>query len=222
MFRYHLEVKHMPLIPKGLRRYTAGVAFLVLIGTSAVPAAAQHPVAPLPAPPAAVSPVAVAADALAKIRIDNFGQVNEHYYRGARPEGGDFRALATLGVKTVIDLAEEGDQSEEANAKAAGMHFVRIPMSTHKAPSVETIAQFLALVTDPVHQPVYVHCIGGRHRTGVMTAIYRMTVDGWNSARAWSEVKQYKYGAEFLHPEFKEFISGYVPTPAPAAEARQR
>ena len=212
----------MPLIRKGLRRYTAGVAFVVLIGTSALPAAAQQPVAPLPMSQTAAMPVAVAADALAAIRIDNFGQVNDHYFRGARPEGADFRALATLGVKTLIDLAEEGDRSEEANAKAAGMHFARIPMSTRKAPSADTIAQFLALVNDPANQPVYVHCIGGRHRTGVMTAIYRMNVDGWNSARAWSEVKQYKYGAEFLHPEFKEFISGYVPAPAPAPEARQR
>ena len=212
----------MPLMLKGLHRYMAGVAVVVLIGSSALPAAAQHPVPSLPSAQTAATPVTATADALAAIHIDNFGQVNDHYYRGARPEGNDFHALATLGVKTLIDLAEEGDRAEEANAKAAGMHFVRIPMSTRKAPSAETIAQFLALVNDPANQPVYVHCIGGRHRTGVMTAIYRMTVDGWNASRAWSEVKQYKYGAEFLHPEFKDFISTYVPAPVPAPEARQR
>ena len=212
----------MSLSSKGLRRYTAGVAFVVLIGSSAVPATAQQPVAPLAPPQAAATAVGPSAGALSAIRIDNFGRVNEHYYRGARPEGNDFRALASLGVKTLIDLAEEGDRAEEANAKAAGMQFVRIPMSTRKAPSEETIAQFLALVNDPANQPVYVHCIGGRHRTGVMTAIYRMSVDGWDSAKAWTEVKQYKYGAEFLHPEFKSFISTYVPAPAPATEARQR
>ena len=212
----------MPLITKGLHRFMAGVAFLVLISSSALPAAAQNPVPALTSAQTAATPVTTTADALAAIHIDNFGRINEHYYRGAQPRGADFRALATLGVKTVIDLAEEGDPAEDANAKAAGMHFVRIPMSTRKAPSEETIAQFLALVNDPANQPVYVHCIGGRHRTGVMTAIYRMTVDGWNSAKAWSEVKQYKYGAEFLHPEFKEFISTYVPAPAPATEARQR
>ena len=213
----------MPLIHTGLRRYTAGVAFAVFIGITAVPVAAQAPVVPLaPQHVMVATAVSATANALSAIHIDNFGQVNDRYYRGARPQGDDFRALATLGVKTLIDLAEEGDQSEEANAKTAGMHFVRIPMSTRKAPSAETVAQFLALVNDPANQPVYVHCIGGRHRTGVMTAIYRMNVDGWNSARAWTEVKQYKYGAEFLHPEFKEFISTYVPAPAATPEARQR
>ena len=39
---------------------------------------------------------------------------------------------------------------------------------------------FLKIVNDPKNQPVYVHCVGGRHRTGVMTAIYRMTVDKWS------------------------------------------
>jgi protein tyrosine/serine phosphatase len=90
-------------------------------------------------------------------------------------------------------------------------------MSTHEAPSADVIAKFLALVNDPANQPVYVHCIGGRHRTGVMTAIYRMTMDGWNSAKALAEMKQYKFGQDFLHPEFKQFVSTYVATPVAAA-----
>jgi protein tyrosine/serine phosphatase len=141
-----------------------------------------------------------ASAALANIRIDNFGQVNPNYYRGAQPEGGDFAALAAVGVKMVIDLAQEGDPGEEANAKRAGMRFVRIPMTTHQPPGTDTIARFLALVNDPSNQPVYVHCMGGRHRTGVMTAIYRMTGEGWTPSRAFAEMKQYKFGADFLHP----------------------
>ena len=34
------------------------------------------------------------------IAIDNFGCVNENYYRGAQPKGRDYADLATLGVKT--------------------------------------------------------------------------------------------------------------------------
>ena len=140
--------------------------------------------------------------------------MNERYYRGAQPRGDDFRALSTLGIKMMIDLAEEGDKAEAVNAKAAGMQFVRIPMSTHQTPSPAVIAQFLSLVNDPANQPVYVHCIGGRHRTGVMTAIYRMTTDAWPGVRAFQEMKQYKFGADFLHPEFKDFVLRFV---APAA-----
>lgn len=184
---------------RGIRTYTAGLALVALL--SSVPAQAR------PVSGAATS------SALSAIRIDNFGQIDEHYYRGAQPKGDDFHALAALGVKMMIDLAREGDPAEEANAKAAGINFVRIPMTTHEVPSPKVIAQFLQLVNDPANQPVYVHCIGGKHRTGVMTAIYRMTVDGWNAAKALAEMKQYKFGADFLHPEFKDFVNAYAAMP---------
>jgi protein tyrosine/serine phosphatase len=80
------------------------------------------------------------------------------------------------------------------------------------------IAQRAQIVNDPANQPVYVHCVGGRHRTGVMTAAYRMTQDGWTADRAFSEMKQYKFGADFLHPELKKFVYAYRDEPAaPAA-----
>jgi hypothetical protein len=42
-----------------------------------------------------------------------------------------------------------------------------------------------------------------------MTALYRMTREGWTADRAFKEMKQYRYGPDFLHPEFKRFIYGY-------------
>jgi hypothetical protein len=75
----------------------------------------------------------------------------------------------------------------------------------------------MKIVGDPANQPVYVHCVGGRHRTGVMTATYRMMHDGWDSARAFAEMKEYKFGADFLHSEFKQFVYDYPATLAHAA-----
>src|SRR6185503_11852875 len=121
----------------------------------------------------------VIAQRPSQIRIENFGKVNEQYYRGAQPAGRDFADLKSLGVKLVIDLAREGDRYEASNVEAAGMRFVRIPLSTGDAPSNAAIDDFLKLVNDPANQPVYVHCMGGRHRTGALTAVYRMAHDGW-------------------------------------------
>ena len=45
------------------------------------------------------------------------------------------------------------------------MTFRRIPMATRVVPTLEQIAQFMTIVTNPAHQPVYVHCAGGKHRT---------------------------------------------------------
>jgi hypothetical protein len=51
----------------------------------------------------------------AAVHIDNFGRVNEHYYRGAQPTGQDFADLAKLGVKATIDLTN-GDDEDDANS----------------------------------------------------------------------------------------------------------
>ncbi|HYM23421.1 MAG TPA: dual specificity protein phosphatase family protein [Vicinamibacterales bacterium] len=164
---------------------------------------------------------ATADAALANIRIDNFGRVDDHYYRGGQPEGRDYADLKALGVKTVIDLTDDDTDPREAGiVRGLGMRFVAIPMSTHETPSPEKVAKFLAVVDDPASQPVYVHCVGGRHRTGVMTAAYRMTTDSWTADRAFSEMKQYKFGADFLHSEFKDFVYGFHPAPAAAAAAK--
>jgi tyrosine-protein phosphatase SIW14 len=86
-------------------------------------------------------------------------------------------------------------------------------MTTHEMPTQVKLEEFLHIVTDPERQPVYVHCVGGRHRTGVMTAVYRMARDGWSADQAFREMKAYKFGPDFLHPEFKAFVYGYTPAP---------
>jgi len=157
-----------------------------------------------------VALAAVAASAASSVRIDNFGRVNANYYRGAQPEGQDYNDLAALGVKTIINLTSDDAQPNERQmTEQSGMRYVQIPMTTHREPTNAQIAQFLSIVNDPASQPVYVHCVGGKHRTGVMTAIVRMTNDGWSADQAFSEMKQYKFGADFLHSEFKRVVYAY-------------
>ncbi len=183
----------------------------VLIGSlGVVPLAAE-------AASAARPTVAATAIDLSRIRIDNFGEVNGAYFRGAQPQGRDYADLAAIGVKTVIDLTKDGEQNEPGSVRQAGMRFFRIPMTTHDVPTAAELAQFLQIVNDPASQPVYVHCQGGRHRTGVMTAVFRMTKDGWSPARAFAKMKQYKFGADFLHSEFKAFVYDYAAQMAHAA-----
>jgi len=147
--------------------------------------------------------------------IDNFGRVDSTYYRGAQPEGHDYADLKALGVKTIINLtSDDAEPNEKAMAESAGMKYVQIPMTTHTAPTPAQLSQFLSIVSDPANKPVYVHCVGGSHRTGVMTAAYRMTLEGWTPERAFSEMKQYKFGADFLHSEFKNFVYSYRPAAA--------
>jgi tyrosine-protein phosphatase SIW14 len=182
---------------KNRARLSAAVLALLL---TLSPAAAQFAFAGPQAKPVAVP----------SIHIDNFGRVDATYYRGAQPEGRDYSDLAALGVKTVINLTSDDTSADEQGlVERAGMKYLQIPMTTHVAPTTEQLSQFLKVVNDSGSQPVYVHCVGGRHRTGVMTAAYRISHDGWSSDQAFKEMKNYKFGADFLHAEFKQFVYGY-------------
>jgi len=154
------------------------------------------------------------AGALRHIRIDNFGKVNDRFYRGSQPKGSDYPDLAALGVKTVIDLQKGGPSNEAGIVQRAGMRFFRIPMTTSDPPTSGQVAEFFVIVNDPANQPVYVHCAGGRHRTGTMTALYRITYDGWTADQAYSEMKQYHFEGFFGHPALKNFVFAYRPANA--------
>jgi protein tyrosine/serine phosphatase len=149
---------------------------------------------------------------VAGISIPNFGRINEHYFRGAQPKAHDYADLAALGVKMIIDLTRDGDASEPGNAQQVGLKFVRIPLTTTDRPASTAVDQFLKLVNDPANQPVFVHCQGGRHRTGVMTAIYRLTHDGWNADRAFAEMKEYEFAKGLGHGALKEFLYDFYST----------
>src|ERR1044072_8351955 len=110
-----------------------------------------------------------------QIKISNFGQMDERFYRGARPKERDFAALKELGIHTVIDLTDNTEK-DRGYVEAEGMKYVDIAIPDKRDPSDEQIAEFLKLVNDPETGKFYVHCAGGRHRTGVMGAVYRFNV----------------------------------------------
>jgi protein tyrosine phosphatase (PTP) superfamily phosphohydrolase (DUF442 family) len=132
------------------------------------------------------------------VTIDNFGKINDNYYRGSQPNQEEFAQLKRLGIKTVIDLREDYKKTEEASVRDLGMNYVRIPLKTRVAATAEQWKSFLGLVNDPANLPVYVHCKGGRHRTGAMTAIYRITHDGWTADQAYQEMKEYDFENGFF------------------------
>ena len=191
-------------------RFLRVASIALLLFSFALPAAAERETTP--ARPATVD--------AASIRIDNFGRVSPTYFRGAQPMGRDYADLAALGVKTVINLTSDDAQADERQrVEQAGMKYLQIPMSTHRVPTSGELAEFLRVVNDSASGPVYVHCVGGKHRTGVMTAAYRMTSDGWTADQAFKEMKQYKFGADFLHSEFKKFVYAFRAEPRPATPA---
>ena len=146
----------------------------------------------------------------ADVTIENFGKINENYYRGSQPLADQFTQLKTLGIKTVIDLRQDSVKQASEWARAAGLEYVNIPLTTKRAASEEQTKHFLKLVNDQANWPVYVHCKGGRHRTGEMTAIYRITRDGWSADQAYEEMKKYDFEDSFFYPRsLKKYVYSY-------------
>lgn len=148
-------------------------------------------------------------DSFANIKIKNFGRMDERFYRGGQPKEADYKDLAALGVTTVIDLQAEPKAYEKANVEALGMRYVNIPMGDREYPKLEQVNEFLKLTDDPATGKFYVHCAGGRHRTGVMGAAYRFTRYQWNFEQVYAEMKQYDFYTRWGHGKMKDFVEDY-------------
>ena len=144
------------------------------------------------------------------VTIKNFGQMDERFFRGAQPKEGDYQQLANLGIKTVIDLQNEPTSYEKQSVEALGMKYINIPMSDKEYPETAKIDQFLKLVDDPATGKFYVHCAGGRHRTGVMGAVYRFNHYNWNYDQVYAEMKKYDFYTRWGHGEMKKFVKDYA------------
>jgi protein tyrosine/serine phosphatase len=145
----------------------------------------------------------------ANIKISNFGQLDQNFYRGARPKAEDFRSLAALGVHTIIDLTDNSREKEQPAVEAAGMRYVNIPIVDKKNPTAAQINEFLRITNDPATGKFYVHCAGGRHRTGVMAALYRFNHDHWDYDRAYAEMLQYDFYTSNGHGKQLTFVQDY-------------
>ena len=143
------------------------------------------------------------------IKIKNFGQMDSRFYRGAQPKPGDYKALAELGIKTVIDLREDTEQNAQTLVESLGMKYVNIPMIAKKYPTPQATEEFLKTVNDPATGKFYVHCAGGRHRTGAMGAVYRFEFYKWDFDKVYKEMKQYDFYTSWGHGAFKDFVKDY-------------
>src|SRR5690349_2301816 len=158
-----------------------------------------------------IAPVASAKrnDKFPNVKIKNFGQMDDRFFRGGRPKAEDYQALAQLGVKTIIDLTDNSREYEQPQVEAAGLRYVNIPMVDKSYPSMDQVNAFLKVVDDPATGKFYVHCAGGRHRTGVMGAVYRFNKDKWNLDQVLAEMNQYEFGSGYGHGKQMDFVKDY-------------
>lgn len=166
---------------------------------------------------------ACAALAAAQVAgVPNFHQVNDHLYRGGQPSGEGFRNLASLGVKTVIDLRNIGEHSQEQEQswiESNGMRYISVPLGEFSAPHDADISRTLAFLDDPSDGPVFVHCRRGADRTGTIIACYRIAHDHWENRKALEEARG--YGMSRLERAMQHYILRFQPEAAPSETSRR-
>ena len=151
-----------------------------------------------------------AASAVPNLKIRNFGQMDTNYYRGAQPKKDQYKELAAIGINTIVDLRNDPEEYEKPTAESLGMKYIHIPMDDKEYPSDATIARFLEVINDPANGKMYVHCKGGKHRTGVTGAVYRFTKYGWGYDKVYAEMLKFNFDTSYGRKVMKTFVQDYA------------
>lgn len=125
-----------------------------------------------------------------RVRVIEPGRI----VRGAWQKSVPLRRLIEReGIRTIVTLtAINTDDAkyveQEKVVRATGVGWVIVPMRGSTA-TLDQMAEAADLLADPARQPVFFHCVGGHHRTGLAHAAYRIRHEGWSAERAWSELR---------------------------------
>jgi tyrosine-protein phosphatase SIW14 len=153
------------------------------------------------------------------------------YRSGCLTADGFREAIQTLKIKTVINLMEEAPDpdlvtshlnsrrvKESALCKELGVDlkflYVEIlPDDRYAKEQPATIKKYLEILDDPASYPVLLHCKAGLHRTGVLSAVYRMEYQGWTRQEAMNELKSHGFGpaATTANLYIQQYVTGYQP-----------
>jgi hypothetical protein len=148
------------------------------------------------------------------------------YRSGQLTVGGFTEAVERFGIRTIINVQEDVpdpdiwqswlDRStikESDLCRQLGVRYVWLqpdldsPAKDHPRPKV--IDDFLAVMDDETVYPVLIHCKAGLHRTGILTAVYRMQYQGWSPAAAFRELKANGFG-EWACNSTNFYVDQYV------------
>ncbi len=136
--------------------------------------------------------------------VPNCYRVTSGLLRGGQPSAEGLANLQSQGVRSVINLRYY--HSDRFALCGSGMNYFPLGMKAWRRPRLKAMVRFLRLVSDPAHQPVFIHCQHGADRTGLMCAIYRMVICGWQREAAVAEMLQGGFRFHVLWTNLVEFL----------------
>jgi protein tyrosine phosphatase (PTP) superfamily phosphohydrolase (DUF442 family) len=135
--------------------------------------------------------------------VPNLYKVSDALYRSAQPTALGMTNLRKMGIKTVVNL--RSFHSDRNEIGKTGLGYVHIFMKAWH-PERQEIVRFLKIVSDPQRTPVLLHCLHGADRTGTMTALYRIVVQGWTKEAALREMTEGGYNFHAVFGNLPQWI----------------
>ncbi len=137
--------------------------------------------------------------------VPNLHKVSDTLYRSAQPTAEGMQNIKDHGIKTIINLRSFHSDRDEIGE--TGLGYEHIYMKAWH-PEEKEVVRFLQLVTSPDRTPVLVHCMHGADRTGVMSAIYRVAIQGWTKDEALKELREGGFGFHGIFENLLEWFNG--------------
>lgn len=130
----------------------------------------------------------------AKNGIIHFLEVEPGVFRGGQPGPEDWAFLKAKGVRTVVklDLPSEGS---DAGAEELGMAVIDASGppadlgTMMESPDLERIRRAVTALGDPKLRPIFVHCLHGQDRTGLVVGLYRVLYGHFTKEKAYREMR---------------------------------
>lgn len=149
----------------------------------------------------------------APLGLFNVYQVSPTLFRSAQPPLSGAvtlqqnQALVLNGqtIKTLINLRAVHDEADDLLVNQSQLNYHHIRFNTWHVEDGDVV-RFLKAATDPVQQPILLHCKHGADRTGMMVAIYRIVVQGWDKKTAIAEMKQGGFGYHTIWSNLERYI----------------
>jgi protein tyrosine/serine phosphatase len=185
-----------------------GFGLLVAVAVACSPAPEARPAQSTPPASsnrsaAPVTRPATWARRLERPGLPNLHQVDAGYYRGAQPTAEGMAELVSMGIRTVVNLRALHSDRDEIGKLPLG--YEHISAKAWHAED-EDVIRFLKIVTNPEKQPIFVHCQHGADRTGTMTAVYRIVIQGWSKDNAIAEMTQGDFGFHTIWQNLVRYI----------------
>ena len=154
-----------------------------------------------PAPAAETARPATWATAVPAKHLKNLYHLDTKVYRAAQPSKKGFQELANLGITNVLSLR---DYHSDDDGKKFGLALSRVRMEAGDITTAQVVAALRIIQAS--EGPILIHCWHGSDRTGLVSAMYRIVLQGWSKDAAIDELTHGGYGYHTLYKNIPEFI----------------